>query len=80
MAMKPEEITQLIKKSIPDAIIDIKDLVGDNNHYAATITSWKVIGKSKIQQHQIVYAALQGYMGDALHALSLTTVIPLSNK
>ncbi len=80
MAMQPEEITQLIKKSIPDAIIDIKDLVGDNNHYAATITSCKFIGKSKIQQHQIVYAALQGYMGDALHALSLTTVIPMSNK
>ena len=80
MAMQPEEITQLIKKSIPDAIIDIKDLVGDNNHYAATITSCKFIGKSKIQQHQIVYAALQGYMGGALHALSLTTIIPLSNK
>lgn len=76
MAMKPEEITLLIKKSIPDAIIDIKDLVGDNNHYAATICSSKFIGKSKIQQHQLVYTALKGYMGEALHALSLNTTIP----
>ena len=73
--MKVEEIKALIKKSIPDATIEIKDLAGDDNHYAAVVKSKIFIGKSKIQQHKLVYDALEGRMGGVLHALSLTTII-----
>ena len=73
--MKIEEIKSLILKSIPDAKIEIKDLAGDDNHYAATIKSKIFEGKSKVQQHKLVYDALEGRMGGVLHALSLTTII-----
>ena len=74
MGMKIEEIKQLIVKSIPDAKIEIRDLAGDDNHYAATIKSKTFVGKTKVQQHKIVYDALEGRMGGVLHALSLTTI------
>ena len=73
MALSIEEIKKLITSSIPDATIEIKDLVGDNNHYSAKITSQIFNGKSKIEQHKLVYKSLQGKMGNELHALSLTT-------
>jgi len=73
MALSIEEIKNLITSSIPDATIEIKDLVGDNNHYSAKITSKIFNGKSKIEQHKIVYKSLQGKMGNELHALSITT-------
>mgnify|MGYP003326259972 CR=1 FL=1 len=73
MGLKIEEIENLIKKSIPDAEIDIKDLAGDENHYSATIKSKLFIGKSKIEQHKLVYKALNGKMGNELHALALNT-------
>ena len=75
MGMKIDEIKNLIKKSIPDAKIEIKDLAGDDNHYAAVVTSKHFQGKSKIQQHKLVYDALGGRMGVILHSLSLTTII-----
>ena len=73
MALPIEEIKKLILESIPDATIDIKDLMGDNNHYAAKITSKIFNGKSKIEQHKLVYKSLKGKMGNELHALSITT-------
>ena len=73
MALSIEEIKKLITDSIPDATIVIKDLVGDNNHYSAKITSEIFNGKSKIEQHKLVYKSLQGKMGNELHALSITT-------
>ena len=73
MALSIEEIKKLITKSIPDADIDIKDLVGDNNHYSAKISSKVFNGKSKIKQHKLVYKSLEGKMGNELHALSITT-------
>ena len=75
MGMKVEEIKDLIKKSIPDATVEIKDLAGDDNHYAAVVRSKLFRGKTKIQQHKLVYEALEGRMGGVLHALSLTTII-----
>ena len=74
MGLKLEEIKSLIKKSIPDAEITIQDLVGDENHYSATIKSKIFIGKSKIEQHKLVYKALNGKMGNELHALALNTI------
>ena len=74
MAIKIEEIENLIKKSLPDAEISIKDLAGDNNHYSATIKSKEFIGKTKIEQHKLVYDALNGKMGNELHALALKTI------
>ena len=73
MALSINEIKKLITSSIPDAEIEIKDLMGDNNHYAAKITSKIFNGKSKIEQHKIVYKSLKGKMGNELHALSITT-------
>ena len=73
MAMDLKEIERLIKESLPDSIIDIKDLAGDGNHYSATIISSKFKGKSKIEQHKIVYSALKGKMGNELHALAIKT-------
>ena len=75
MGMKVEEIKNLILKSIPDAEIEIKDLAGDDNHYAATVKSKIFEGKTKVQQHKLVYDALEGRMGGILHALSLTTIV-----
>jgi len=74
MALKIEEIKNLIKESLPDAEISIEDLAGDENHYSATIKSKAFVGKSKIEQHKIVYKALKGKMGNELHALALTTM------
>jgi stress-induced morphogen len=74
MGLKLEEIKSLIKEAIPDAEISIQDLVGDDNHYSATIKSKVFIGKSKIEQHKLVYKALRGKMGNELHALSLNTM------
>ena len=74
MALKIKEIENLIKESIPDAEIIIKDLAGDENHYSATIKSKIFSGKSKIEQHKLVYKALKGKMGNELHALALNTM------
>ena len=74
MALKIEEIKSLIKESMPDAEIIIKDLAGDENHYSATIKSKVFSGKSKIEQHKLVYKALKGKMGNELHALALNTM------
>ena len=76
MPMDAREIEQLIKSGIPDANVEIRDLAGDGDHYAATVVSPAFRGKSRVQQHQIVYQALQGRMGGELHALALTTAAP----
>ena len=73
MSLKLEEIKNLIKEAIPDAQITIQDIAGDENHYSATIKSKIFKGKSKIEQHKIVYKALKGKMGNELHALAFTT-------
>ncbi|RPH02508.1 MAG: BolA/IbaG family iron-sulfur metabolism protein [Candidatus Pelagibacter sp. TMED153] len=73
MALPAEEIKKLIISSIPDASIEIKDLMGDNNHYSAIIKSKIFNGLSKIEQHKLVYKSLRGKMGNELHALSITT-------
>jgi stress-induced morphogen len=73
MAMKKELIEKLIKNSIPDANILIEDLRGDGDHYSATVISKKFEGKSKIEQHKMVYESLEGKMGNELHALMLKT-------
>ena len=73
MALPTEEIKKLIITSIPDASIEIKDLMGDNNHYSAIIKSKVFNGLSKIEQHKLVYKSLRGKMGNELHALSITT-------
>jgi stress-induced morphogen len=76
MAMDAGEIERLIKASIPDAQVTIRDLAGDGDHYAATVISEAFRGKSRVQQHQIVYEALRSEMGGKLHALALQTGIP----
>ena len=73
MAMDLKEIEKLIKEAMPDATIDIQDLAGDGNHYSATITSPQFSGKSKIEQHKMVYNSLKGKMGNELHALAIKT-------
>ena len=73
MAMDLKEIEKLIKESIPDAVVDIQDLAGDGNLYSAIVTSSIFNGKSRIEQHKIVYAALKGKMGNELHALAIKT-------
>jgi stress-induced morphogen len=75
MAMAAAEIERFIKEALPDASVEIRDLAGDGNHYAATVMSAAFKGKSRIQQHQMVYASLKGRMGGELHALALTTSI-----
>ena len=74
MSLKLEEIKSLIKAAIPDAEISIQDIAGDENHYSATIKSKIFFGKSKIEQHKLVYKALNGKMGKELHALALNTI------
>ena len=76
MAMDAVEIETLIKESLPDAQVKIEDLRGDGDHYAAYVTSAEFIGKSRVQQHQLVYSALKGRMGNELHALALQTSAP----
>jgi stress-induced morphogen len=72
--MKGSEIEKFIRDAFPDAEIEMKDLAGDDNHWAATVKSAAFKGKSRVAQHQMVYAALKGNMGGVLHALQLTTV------
>jgi len=74
--MKQDELEQLIRQAFPDAAIEIRDLAGDGDHYAAHVVSSAFKGKSRVQQHQMVYSALKGQMGDVLHALALTTGVP----
>ncbi len=76
MAMEAAEIERLIREGLPDASVEIRDLAGDGNHYAATVVSESFRGKSRVQQHQMVYAALKGQMGGILHALALQTNVP----
>lgn len=76
MAMEASEIERLIKEALPDARVTIEDLRGDGDHYAAHVISSAFVGRSRVQQHQIVYAALQGRMGGELHALALQTSTP----
>jgi stress-induced morphogen len=76
MPMSPSEIERLIKDSLPDAEVRIEDLAGDGDHYRAHITSEAFRGKSRLQQHQIVYQALGTRMGGELHALALSTTPP----
>ena len=76
MAMPANEIEALIKAALPDATVTIDDLAGDGDHYAATVVSEQFRGLSRVRQHQIVYAALRGRMGGALHALALQTSAP----
>jgi stress-induced morphogen len=76
MPMNASEIEQLIKSHIPDAQVTIRDLAGDGDHYAATVVAESFRGKSRVQQHQLVYAALRGEMGGKLHALALQTDVP----
>jgi stress-induced morphogen len=76
MPMNPAEIESMIKEGIPDAQITIEDLRGDGDHYAAYVVSEAFRGKSRVQQHQMVYQALQGRMGNELHALALQTSAP----
>ncbi|MCP8938910.1 BolA family transcriptional regulator [Alsobacter sp. SYSU M60028] len=76
MAMDAHEIERLIKEALPDARVEIRDLAGDGDHYAATVVSAAFKGKTRVQQHQLVYSALKGNMGGVLHALALTTSTP----
>ena len=76
MPMAAEDIETMIRAAIPDAQVEITDLAGDGDHYAATVISPSFKGKSRVQQHQLVYNALQGRMGGLLHALALQTGIP----
>lgn len=78
MPMDSREIERLIKAGIPDAEVTIRDLAGDGDHYAATVVSASFRGKSRVQQHQLVYQALKGQMGGDLHALALQTAVPES--
>lgn len=76
MAMDAKAIETLIKEALPDAIVEIRDLAGDGEHYAASVISAAFNGKSRVQQHQMVYQALKGRMGGELHALALQTSAP----
>ena len=79
MAMDAIEIETLIKATLPDAQVTIEDLRGDGDHYSAYVTSAEFAGKSRVQQHQLIYSALKGRMGNELHALALQTSLPESN-
>jgi stress-induced morphogen len=76
MAMDAGDIERMIRDAFPDANVEIRDLAGDGNHYAATVLTPAFKGKTRVQQHQMVYAALKGNMGGVLHALALTTGAP----
>ena len=76
MAMAANEIEAMIRAALPDAAVSVEDLAGDGDHYAATVVSEAFRGRSRVQQHQMVYAALQGRMGGVLHALALQTSVP----
>ena len=76
MPMSPTELEGLIKEALPDAQVKIEDLRGDGDHYAAYVVSKDFLGKTRVQQHQMVYQALRGRMGNELHALALQTAAP----
>jgi stress-induced morphogen len=76
MAMTAHDIERFIKEALPDAKVEISDLAGDGNHYSANVVSASFKGKNRVQQHQMVYAALKGNMGGVLHALALQTSPP----
>jgi stress-induced morphogen len=76
MAMEAGAIETLLREAFPDATVEIRDLAGDGDHYAATVVAEAFRGKNRVQQHQMVYAALKGRMGGELHALALTTSAP----
>lgn len=76
MAMAADEIEALIRTALPDATVSITDLAGDGDHYAAHVVSGAFRGKTRVAQHKLVYEALGGRMGGALHALQLTTAVP----
>jgi stress-induced morphogen len=76
MPMDPGEIERLIKEALPDAQVALEDLVGDGDHWSATVVSKAFTGKTRVQQHQLIYQALQGRMGGELHALALQTSAP----
>lgn len=76
MAMQAHEIEELIIKAFPNAVVRIEDMAGDGDHYSCFIESKLFAGKTRVQQHQMVYQALDGRMGDQLHALALQTKIP----
>ena len=76
MPMDANDIERLIREAIPDAQVTIRDLAGDGDHYAATVIAESFRGKSRVQQHQLVYQALKGQMGGVLHALALQTGVP----
>ena len=76
MAMRAEEIEAMIVAAFPDAVVEIRDLAGDGDHYAARVTSRTFAGMSRVRQHQAVYAALGGRVGGELHALQLETAVP----
>jgi len=78
MPMDPGEIERLIKEALPDAQVSLEDLVGDGDHWSATVVSEAFQGKTRVQQHQLIYQALQGKMGGELHALALQTSAPES--
>jgi stress-induced morphogen len=78
MAMDAAEIERMIREAIPGADVVVEDLRGDGDHYAAYVTSAAFAGKSRVQQHQMIYQALQGKMGNQLHALALQTAVPKS--
>lgn len=76
MAMSAGELEALIRAALPDAEVEISDLRGDGDHYAARVVSAAFVGKSRIEQHKMVYEAIRGGMGEALHALALQTATP----
>ncbi len=76
MPMNAHDIETMIRQAIPDATVTIRDLAGDGDHYAAEVVAESFRGKSRVQQHQMVYKALQGNMGGVLHALALQTSAP----
>jgi len=76
MPMPASEIEAMIRSALPDAAVEITDLAGDGDHYAARVVSAAFAGMPRVRQHQLVYAALGGRMGGALHALQLTTAAP----
>tara|TARA_R110002072_G_scaffold138109_2_gene281133 strand:+ start:22266 stop:22499 length:234 start_codon:yes stop_codon:yes gene_type:complete len=76
MPMPADEIERLIKAALPEAEVEIRDLAGDNDHFAAHVIAPEFAGKSRVQQHKLVYEALGGRMGGELHALQLTTQVP----
>ncbi len=76
MPMAAADIEALITAALPGAVVEMRDLAGDNDHWAATVTAPQFVGKNRVQQHKMVYAALGERMGGELHALQVTTVVP----